>query len=127
MNYSLKKRIKNTGANILISTEDGSKGFKGLITQLTRKTLKGIKFDMILTCGPEIMMKKIFDISEEIPFQASLERYFKCGIGICGQCCIGMGLRVCKDGPIFDKKTLKNIEDFGVFKRDSSGKKVKFL
>lgn len=122
-----EKRIKNTGANILISTEDGSKGFKGLITQLTRKTLKGIKFDMILTCGPEIMMKKIFDISEEIPFQASLERYFKCGIGICGQCCIGMGLRVCKDGPIFDKKTLKNIEDFGVFKRDSSGKKVKFL
>jgi dihydroorotate dehydrogenase electron transfer subunit len=121
-----EKRIKSIGANILISTEDGSKGFNGLATQLTRKILNDNKFDMILTCGPEIMMKKIFDISEEIPFQASLERYIKCGIGICGQCCIGKGLRVCKDGPIFDKKALKNVEDFGVFRRDSSGKKINF-
>ena len=50
----------------------------------------------------------------------------KCGFGLCGQCCVGKGLRVCKEGPIFDETTLKKIEDFGVYKRDASGKKIKF-
>ncbi|RLF55668.1 MAG: dihydroorotate dehydrogenase electron transfer subunit, partial [Thermoplasmata archaeon] len=54
----------------------------------------------------------------------SLERYMKCGFGICGQCCIGKGLRVCKDGPVFDGETLKDIEEFGNYKRDASGKKI---
>jgi dihydroorotate dehydrogenase electron transfer subunit len=37
--------------------------------------------------------------------------------GICGQCCIGNGIRVCTEGPIFNEKTLKKIQDFGVFKK----------
>ena len=37
----------------------------------------------------------------------------------------GKGLRVCEEGPVFDKKTLKKIEDFGVFKRNATGQKVK--
>jgi dihydroorotate dehydrogenase electron transfer subunit len=82
------------------------------------------KFDSVITCGPEIMMKKLLEMSGKIPFQASLERYMKCGFGICGQCCIGKGLRVCKDGPVFDGETLKNIEEFGTYKRDASGKKI---
>ena len=72
------------------------------------------------------MMKKLFELSKNIPFQASLERYMKCGIGICGQCTVGKGLRVCEEGPIFDRNTLKNIEDFGIFKRDSAGRKIRF-
>ena len=71
-------------------------------------------------------MKKLFEISGNIPFQAALERYMKCGFGICGQCTIGKGLRVCEEGPVFDGKTLKNIDDFGVYKRDAAGRKVKF-
>jgi dihydroorotate dehydrogenase electron transfer subunit len=50
----------------------------------------------------------------------------KCALGICGQCCIGEGLRVCMDGPIFDGETLKNVTDFGVYRRDSAGRKVRF-
>jgi len=84
------------------------------------------EFTNVLTCGPEIMMKKIFDISENVKFQASLERYMKCGIGLCGQCCVGEGLRVCKEGPIFNYNDLKKIKDFGIYKRDASGKKIKF-
>ena len=72
------------------------------------------------------MMNALFKMCKDIPFQASLERYMKCGFGICGQCCVGKGLRVCKEGPVFDGKMLKNIKDFGVFKRDAAGKKVKF-
>ena len=72
------------------------------------------------------MMKKLLDLSNNTFFQASLERYMKCGIGICGQCCVGKGLRVCKDGPVFDGKTLKKVEEFGVYKRDASGRKISF-
>lgn len=118
-------RLKKCGVTILISTDDGSKGFKGSATDLAQDILKKENFDSVLTCGPEVMMKILLD-STTIPFQASLERYMKCAIGLCGQCCIGEGLRVCIDGPIFDGKTLKNIQDFGVYRRDSAGRKVRF-
>ena len=119
-------RLKKYGAEVYICTDDGSKGYKGFITDLAKEILNENKFDLILTCGPEMMMKKLLEMSKNIPFQASLERYMKCGFGICGQCCVGNGLRVCKEGPIFDKKKLKNIEDFGVFKKDAAGYRVKF-
>jgi dihydroorotate dehydrogenase electron transfer subunit len=69
-------------------------------------------------------MNKIVDMSKDIPIQASLERYMKCGFGICGQCTIGEGIRVCKEGPIFDGDTLRKIKDFGKYKKDASGKKI---
>ena len=109
----------------MISTDDGSKGYKGLASDLAKEEIAKEKFDQVLTCGPEIMMKKLYDICKNIPFQASLERYMKCGFGICGQCCIGEGLRVCKEGPVFDGKTLKKIQDFGIYTRDASGRKIK--
>ena len=121
-----ENRFRKCGAEIYVSTDDGSKGYKGFASDLAKKFLSGNSFDSILTCGPEVMMKKLLDLSKNIPFQASLERYMKCGIGICGQCCIGEGLRVCKDGPVFDGKTLKKARDFSVYKRDAAGRKVKF-
>jgi len=121
-----EERIKKLGTEILISTDDGSKGYKGYATDLAKQTLKEQKFDQIITCGPEIMMKKLFDLSKNISLQASLERFMKCGMGLCGQCTVGNGLRVCVEGPVFDKNVLKDIEDFGKFKRDASGRKVKF-
>jgi dihydroorotate dehydrogenase electron transfer subunit len=121
-----EERLKKSGAKVYITTDDGSKGFKGLTTDIVKNVLNENKFNSILTCGPEIMMKKLLDMSGNIPFQASLERYMKCGFGLCGQCTIGNGLRVCKEGPVFDGKTLKNIRDFGIFKKDAAGRKVKF-
>jgi len=121
-----EKLLKKYGANIHISTDDGSKGYHGYATELAMALIVTGEFTNVLTCGPEIMMKKIFDISENVKFQASLERYMKCGIGLCGQCCVGEGLRVCKEGPVFDYNTLRKIKDFGMYKRDASGKKIKF-
>ena len=119
-----EKRIKKTGANLHITTDDGTYGYKGFATEKAEELLSKNKYDLILTCGPEKMMKKLLDISGKIPLQASLERYMKCGFGICGQCCMGEGLRVCHDGPTFDKKTLKKLKDFGKYKKDASGKKI---
>ena len=121
-----ESRIKKSGADLFVCTDDGSYGYKGFVTCLAEDSISNKKFDSILTCGPEIMMKKLFEISKDISFQASLERYMKCGFGLCGQCCVGNGLRVCKEGPVFDESILKNIEDFGKYKRDASGRKVSF-
>lgn len=121
-----EERLNKSGAKVYVTTDDGSKQYKGFATDLAKELLAKQKFDSIITCGPEIMMKKLFKLSKNIHFQASLERYMKCGIGICGQCTVGKGLRVCEEGPIFDRNTLKNIEDFGIFKRDSAGRKIRF-
>jgi len=119
------KEIKKENKNCIICTDDGSCGKKGFTTDILEKILRKEKFSNIITCGPELMMKKVIDISNNIPVQASLERYMKCGFGLCGQCTIGEGLRVCKEGPVFDKKTLIKIKDFGHIKKNASGKKIK--
>ena len=82
------------------------------------------RYDAIFTCGPEMMMKGIIDMAMErgIPVQASLERFMKCGIGICDSCSIN-GYRVCVDGPVFSEE-LKFMTDLGKFKRDRAGRKV---
>ncbi len=121
-----EKRLKKCGAKVVISTDDGSAGYKGFASDVAKEILNNEKIDAVLTCGPEVMMKTLLDCCKDIPFQASLERYMKCSIGICGQCCIGKGLRVCIDGPVFDGKTLKKVEDFGVYKKDSAGRKIQF-
>jgi len=121
-----ENRIKKFGAKVQVTTEDGSKGQSGLATDLTEELISQNNYDSILTCGPETMMKKIFDMCKNVSFQASLERYMKCGFGICGQCCVGEGLRVCIEGPVFNGKTLVDIKDFGVFKRNAAGTKIKF-
>jgi dihydroorotate dehydrogenase electron transfer subunit len=117
-------RFRRAGASVLISTDDGSKGYKGFASQVAKDIMTKEKIDAVYTCGPEQMMKSLLLSSKTLPFQASLERYMKCALGICGQCCIGKGLRVCIDGPIFEGKTLRKIKDFGVYRRDAAGRKI---
>ncbi|RLF46006.1 MAG: dihydroorotate dehydrogenase electron transfer subunit [Thermoplasmata archaeon] len=120
-----EKELKEMNAKLYIATDDGSHGYHGFATDVFEKIIKEGKFDMVYTCGPEAMMKKVFDlcIKKNIPMQASLERYMKCGVGICDSCAID-GYHVCKDGPVFDINMLKKMDDFGKWKRDETGKKV---
>ena len=57
--------------------------------------------------------------------QASIERVMKCGIGVCGSCCMSDAI-VCSDGTIFDAKTLFANADFGHVYRDKSGIPTKY-
>jgi dihydroorotate dehydrogenase electron transfer subunit len=114
------------GGNLLASTEDGTSGFKGLVTDLLEEVLSNGKFEAIYACGPEPMLTKAFEVAEKhsVPFEASLERFMRCAIGLCGSCVVGK-YRVCKDGPVFSSEQLREIKsEFGKFKRDSSGKKM---
>jgi len=119
-------RFQRMGATVLVSTDDGSMGYKGFASDLAKEIVKKERIDAVYTCGPEQMMRVLLSFCKTIPFQASLERYMKCAIGICGQCCVGKGLRVCIDGPIFDGSTLRKIQDFGVYRRDAAGRKILF-
>lgn len=114
-----EERFKRTG-DVLVATDDGSKGIHGYVTQLIDNDKK---YSQIYCCGPEVMMKKVLDKVPPSSSQFSLHRYIKCGIGICGACCID-GLRVCMDGPVFSGDVLKGSE-FGFFKRNECGEKVK--
>lgn len=108
-----------------ICTDDNSIGYKGFATDKLKQLLKHEKYDIICTCGPEIMMKKVFEIAEKynIPCEASLERFMRCGIGVCGSCACGNKL-VCKDGPVFSSDDLREMKDFGRYAMLKNGKKA---
>ena len=77
------KRYKNK--NMLAATDDGSYGIKGYTTDLLEKLLKkNKKINIVYTCGPEIMMKKVLEIcnKRKVECEASVERMMKCGFGV---------------------------------------------
>jgi len=97
---------------IITTTNDGTHGIQGVVTEPLTNLIEQEKFDAIYTCGPEIMVKKIFETTQnhKLPLQASLERLMRCGIGLCGSCTIGK-YRTCKDGPILNNTQLNEIKN----------------
>jgi len=117
-------RIKKAGCELVVTTDDGTKGRKGFVSVAAIELIKERDPDLVVTCGPEIMMLKVAEacIKARVPVQCSTERYMKCGIGICDSCSMG-GLQLCKDGPVLDGKTLLTMEEFGKWRRGPSGKR----
>jgi len=112
--------------NVVSATEDGSCGFAGLCTEPLQQLMTKEKFDIVYTCGPELMVRKVFDFAERhgLKLEASLERLMRCAIGLCGSCVVG-GYRVCRDGPVFTSEQLRRVkEEFGVSKRDFDGRTI---
>ncbi len=119
------KWMDEIGVIVHRATDDGSAGHKGFVTDPFKEFVSANKPDMVYVVGPEVMEKKIVDICYNlgIPFEVSLERYMKCGIGICGQCCVDpTGWRMCVEGPVLNHKQLKLITEFGVYHRTASGR-----
>ena len=116
------KLLQGTKYRVIVVTEDGSYGESGVVTDVLEKLLKIDKFDAVYTCGPEKMMYKVVKIASEnnTYVEASIERMMKCGIGICGSCCFG-DVMACKDGTVFDGKTLLENKEFGHTHRNKAG------
>ena len=111
------------GENLIVSTDDGTRGYSGYASGYAAKLMESGRYDQVYTCGPELMMAKVFYAAEDqgLPVQASLERFIKCAVGVCGSCAIGR-YRVCVDGPVFDSEVLRAVrEEFGVARMDASG------
>lgn len=95
--------FKKYSNNISITTNTGKHGKKGFVTDI----LKPEEYDLILCCGPEIMMKKVIEMCKEkdVKIYVSMEKHMACGVGACLVCtCMTKDgfKRTCKDGPIFD-------------------------
>jgi len=119
-------RVNKVSANVIVATDDGSFGLKGLVTELAERMLAERRFDMVYACGPEPMMVKMLSLAEKynVPLQVSLERLMRCAVGLCGSCVIGI-YRVCRDGPVFTGKQLERVKgEFGRFRRDFNGRKI---
>ncbi len=108
------------------ATDDGTQGRRGFVTDLAADLLQAGRFDALWTCGPEIMMEKLYReaLRRGVPFFASLERHMKCAIAMCDACAFGP-YHVCSDGPVFSGEQIARVEDFGRFKRAPSGARVR--
>jgi len=111
--YLLINEIVSTGIRLHLATEDGSSGYKGMITELFFQECKARRLKTKVTrfyaCGPNPMLKRISKISREfnLDCQVSLENHMPCGVGACMGCVVRTSegyKRVCKDGPVFDAR-----------------------
>lgn len=115
--------------NVLVTTDDGSYGVQGFPTDIAEDLVRKNAITRVYACGPEVMMRKLYDIASKvgIKYEGSLERGMKCGIGICGSCTIGPYL-LCRDGPVLRGEQLDLVQDeFGLLQRDHSGRYVAIL
>ncbi|UCE39982.1 MAG: dihydroorotate dehydrogenase electron transfer subunit [Candidatus Aminicenantes bacterium] len=106
----LRQKFEEEDFEILLSTDDGSFGFKGLVTALFQKSLQEFSPFRIFTCGPEAMMAKIAQIAhdKDISSEFSLEAIMGCGFGACWGCVRKLRKeneeewsKICEEGPVF--------------------------
>lgn len=118
--------FKSHGCGVDISTDDGSYGYHGYVTELLKQRLESMgdtSSARVYSCGPHAMLKIVAAISREAgaaKCQVSLENYMACGIGVCMGCVQKIKgavtgddsgrdwhhERVCKDGPVFDAEVI---------------------
>jgi dihydroorotate dehydrogenase electron transfer subunit len=111
----LKDKFEQNGFELFYSTEDGTLGFKGLVSDLLAEKLQDHIPEFLYSCGPEEMMKKIAQIAKdkEIPAEFSLEAIMGCGFGICWSCVRRIRkdgqetwIKICEEGPVFFREEI---------------------
>lgn len=103
----LEEQIRDFSDEVIIMTDDGSYGKKGLVTHGMEEVINREKIDLAVTVGPAIMMKFVALLTKKynVPTLASLNTIMVDGTGMCGACRVTVGGRtrfVCVDGPEFD-------------------------
>ncbi len=99
-----EKEFKKLGAKVFVTTVDGSYGTKGFVTD----ALGDISYSYIYTCGPEMMLKAVYNASNTSG-QFSFEERMGCGFGACMGCSCKTkygNKRICKDGPVLEKEEI---------------------
>ena len=99
-----EEEFKALGAEVTVTTVDGSKGIKGFVTD----ALKDMEYTYFYTCGPEPMLKAVYKASLTSG-QMSFEKRMGCGFGACMGCScktITGYKRICKEGPVMKKEEI---------------------
>ncbi|MFH1336407.1 MAG: dihydroorotate dehydrogenase electron transfer subunit [Candidatus Zixiibacteriota bacterium] len=107
-------KFKKIKVRLILTTDDGSKGKRGLVTDSFLQEIKRRNQDhsnlTVYSCGPEMMLAKMSELAKEfeLPCQISLETHMACGVGACWGCAVkssdGTYRRACADGPVFDAR-----------------------
>ena len=103
----LEDEVRASSDEVVIMTDDGSYGTKGLVTAGVESVINREKVDLVVTIGPAIMMKFVALLTKkyEVPTMCSLNTIMVDGTGMCGACRVTVGGKtkfVCIDGPEFD-------------------------
>jgi dihydroorotate dehydrogenase electron transfer subunit len=92
---------------VRLTTDDGSEGEQGFVTEATERLFADHDFDLVCACGPEVMERTIVEQANmaSVQCRVSLERLMACGIGACLSCVVTTTegrKRACVEGPVFD-------------------------
>ena len=99
-----EEEFKALGCDTIVATADGSYGVKGFVTN----AMEGLSYDYFYTCGPEPMLKAVYNATK-VSGQFSFEERMGCGFGACMGCsCKTLygNKRICKDGPVLEKEEI---------------------
>ncbi len=99
-----KEEFEKIGASVIVATADGTEGVRGFVTD----AMNGIEYTYFYTCGPEPMLKAVYDKSETSG-QFSFEERMGCGFGACMGCSCKTkygNKRICRDGPVLVKEEI---------------------
>ena len=100
------EEFRALGADVYVSTADGSVGTKGFVTDAIREN--GVEFDFFYSCGPLPMLKALCDCTE-VSGELSFEERMGCGFGACMGCScktLAGNKRICKDGPVMKREEI---------------------
>ena len=109
-----QKEFMDLDVKLCLSTDDGSLGKQGFVTDIVKAVLDNNKGSAtVYACGPTVMMKYLYDVCKEYKnvnsIECSMEQIMACGVGVCNGCVIKVNenenkvyRRVCVDGPVFE-------------------------
>ena len=106
----LEERLRSLCDSVTVTTDNGSAGRRGFVTDALDEALSNARYDAVFACGPEIMYRSLAKVAARhgVPAYVSLEQRMGCGIGACLVCNCKVKrngeqgyARVCKDGPVF--------------------------
>ena len=121
---------RRTGRTATITTEDGSLGARGVVTDMMGQIIHEARTDVIYACGPMPMLRQVTSLARryDIPVQVAVEELMACGIGVCMTCVLPVvgtdGItrmaRSCIDGPVFRGEQVR-WDDVGTIPFDAFG------
>jgi len=121
---------RRTGRSATITTEDGSLGSRGLVTDVLAQLVHETRADVVYACGPMPMLRQVSVLGKRygIPVQAAVEEAMACGTGVCMTCVLPVTgsdgitrmLRACTDGPVFRGEQVR-WDDIGTIPFDAYG------
>jgi dihydroorotate dehydrogenase electron transfer subunit len=121
---------RRTGRTATITTEDGSLGARGIVTDMMGQIIHEARTDVIYACGPMPMLRHVTLLARryDIPVQVAVEELMACGIGVCMTCVLPVTgtdgitrmIRSCVDGPVFRGEQVR-WDDVGTIPFDALG------